>query len=549
MAGILIAAAAVAAYGVLGIRKHIPMSGGYFQGIVTATLILGVLMAAVIGYLLFYRKAKIEKIYPAAALFLAVMTFLALPTYSKPDEPQHFATAYELSNRMLGYDIGEGEYWFIVFQRQCDREYTGTELSVEQYNRFGETYLTDAAGLEVENYFDNLSTGQIIPYLVPALGITLGRIFHLGFGGIAALGTLFSAVFFILMTTYALHKLPFGKRMLFVIALLPMTLQQANSFSYDCSLIAAGIVVTALALRWRCAYSANMGGAETGPVSGGKYAPAGIPLSEWLMLTMSAVLLVSVKGGIYVPLLLLPVSALAFRNREGRTEERDRESAKPGERKRTGLLLYGIFAAILVTVIILWLSLGGAERIGDFLVRRHYVEWADAYGFSVMDYLTHPIDTLKILANTAIEKGGYYITTLLGGLLGWIDITISRKVMLLVALLLMLSLVRTKEDEAVFIKDPRCFGGGSRILLVVISGGICLFCVLSMLVYWTPMFSDVVEGAQGRYFLPVLPALLFGVGFWKKPVFRRSTDRLIAAVMPLVDFAVMLCIYINIVQK
>lgn len=69
MAGILIAAAAVAAYGVLGIRKHIPMSGGYFQGIVTATLILGVLMAAVIGYLLFYRKAKIEKIYPVAALF------------------------------------------------------------------------------------------------------------------------------------------------------------------------------------------------------------------------------------------------------------------------------------------------------------------------------------------------------------------------------------------------------------------------------------------------------------------------------------------------
>lgn len=116
---------------------------------------------------------------------------------------------------------------------------------------------------------------------------------------------------------------------------------------------------------------------------------------------------------------------LSGTEREG--QRRETESAKPGERKRTGLLLYGIFAAILVTVIILWLSLGGAERIGDFLVRRHYVEWADAYGFSVMDYLTHPIDTLKILANTAIEKGGYYITTLLGGLLGWIDITISRK--------------------------------------------------------------------------------------------------------------------------
>ena len=532
MAGILMAAAAVAAYGVLGIWRHAPGWGDYFHGIVIVTLVLGLLMAAGIGYLLIYRKTKIEKIYPMAALFLAVMTFLALPTYSKPDEPQHFETAYELSNRMLGEAVGEGEYWFIINQRQCDHAYDGTALSVEQYNQFGDSYFTDQDGLRIDSFFDNISTKEILPYIIPALGISLGRILHLGFGGIAALGTLFSAAFFILMITYAMHKLPFGKRTLFVIALLPMTLQQANSFSYDCSLIAAGVVVTALALHW-------------------KYYSGRIHVSEVVMLVSAAVLLLFVKGGIYAPLLLFPILVVL--------------KEKCGKRER----ILTVVAALLVAVIMIFslLAFDGGERIADFLALRHYVVWAEAYGFSVWDYLTHPVYTLKILTYTAVHKGGYYILTMLGGLLGWIDITISKKVMLLVVLLLLLSLVRTKEDElpggkgllpdrggrasegALVYRVGRSMSRGSRILMVVISAGVCMMCILSMLVYWTPMFSAAVEGAQGRYFLPVLLPLLLGIGLWKKPALPHSTDGWIAAAMPIVDFAVILCIYINIITK
>lgn len=521
MAGILVAAAAVAAYGVLGIWKHVPKAADYFHGIVILTLILGILMACIIGFLVIFRGVKLEKIYPVAALFLAIMTFLALPTYAKPDEPQHFETAYELSNRMLGVETVDGFFGFVIHRRQCDMDYSGAELSVEQYNRFGQTYVTDEEGLSLVECYDNISTKEILPYVVPALGIALGRILHLGFGGIAALGTLFSSLFFILMITYALHKIPYGKRMLFVVALLPMTLQQANSFSYDCSLIAAGVVVTALALRWRYQAACK---------------------SEIMIMAFSALLLLSVKGAIYSPLLLCPLLAVMMRLHEYR---RGGKESVSGLRKKVCIC---VLAAVIVAVaaVAFWL-LGGAERTGDFLARRYYIEWADAYGFSVMDYLTHPLETVQILWNTVLQKGGYYIITALGGLLGWIDITISRKVMLIIAFLLMLSLIRTKDDCTE--KEEDLLQTGERCVSVLISLGVCILCVLSMLVYWTPMFSETVEGAQGRYFLPVLPVLLLGIGFWKKPVIRHSLDGFFAAAMPLADFAVILCIYINIVTK
>ena len=73
--------------------------------------------------------------------------------------------------------------------------------------------------------------------------------------------------------------------------------------------------------------------------------------------------------------------------------------------------------------------------------------------------------------------------------------------------------------------------------------------VLGMLFYWTPMFSPVVEGVQGRYFIPPLLAALLAVGFWKRPLWKRSVGNLFAVGMPLLDFAVIICIYINIITK
>ena len=65
----------------------------------------------------------------------------------------------------------------------------------------------------------------------------------------------------------------------------------------------------------------------------------------------------------------------------------------------------------------------------------------------------------------------------------------------------------------------------------------------------TPINDPVINGVQGRYFIPPLLAALLAVGFWKRPLWKRSVGNLFAVGMPLLDFAVIICIYINIITK
>lgn len=534
MGGVVIAAA-LAVYGAVTVWRIVPGIGDYFHGIVLATLALGILMTMVLGWLCFFRRVKIEKAYPVAALFLAVMTFLALPTYSKPDEQLHFETAYELSNRMVGEEVYTDEWRFLLSMRACDNEYTGTGLSVEQYNWFGSLYTTNEQGEQTDDYIRNHSSGDILAYLIPAAGITVGRWFHLGFSGVAAMGTLFQTVFFILMITYAMHKLPFGKRTLFVIALLPMTLQQACSFSYDSVLISAGSVATSLAVCWaekiRAAEQREKEelSVKTGILARTVFGVVAVP--EAALFALSTILLLSVKAGIYVLLVLLPIfSCFSW------------QKFKTWMKARNHRLIFAGILALLAAAVVFLLIFGGVGQRLTTLNVRPYVAWADAYGFSVAEYITHPFYTLKVLAHTCVEKGPYYVQTLLGGLLGWLDITISSKVLLLVLLFLLLSLVRSPEEKQVLKRS-------GRIGFLLTAMAIVLLSVLGMLFYWTPMFSPVVEGVQGRYFLPPLLAALLAVGFWKRPVWKRPVDDLFVLGMSLLDFAVIICIYINIITK
>lgn len=515
--GILMIAIALAVYGGITIFRIVPWQTDYFHGMVVACLFLGVVMIGIVGYLLIYGRWEIWRIYPVVGFLMATMIFLALPTYSKPDEISHFDTAYELSNRFMNIDVGEGFFRFLIIRRECDTQYSYTELSVEQYNRFGALYLANQRGTDLVCLPNNQSSGEIVAYVVAALGITIGRGLHLGFAGIAALGTLFQTVFFLLAITYAMYKLPFGRRILFVVALLPMTLQQANSFSYDNALIASAVVVTSLSLHWCYGSSKRKEGLHLGCAT----------LGEVVVFVVAALLLLFTKSGVYAPVLLLP---LLMQIPKGWT--------RTGKGKA---ILVGIPVILFLVILILGIT-GTWEQIVAALSYHPYIAWADAYGFSPWDYLRNPGYVLRIFLSTLWDKTPYYVIGLLGGLLGWIDITISNKVMVVLSMVLLLSLVRTSEEKEQMRRKDRGYLIGTALL-------IDLLCIAAMLLYWTPMFSETVEGVQGRYFLPTLPALLMGIGFWKQPAWKRSVDGFVIAAMPIIDFAVILCIYINVITK
>ena len=106
-----------------------------------------------------------------------------------------------------------------------------------------------------------------------------------------------------------------------------------------------------------------------------------------------------------------------------------------------------------------------------------------------------------MIVNTILDKGGFYMESLIGYKLGWVEIETSEMLVVLFLFLLFLSILTTRE-EAVWINSVQ------RGIMIISCLGCTGFIVLGMLLSWTPVGHVSVEGVQGRYFLPFLLILL-----------------------------------------
>ena len=108
---------------------------------------------------------------------------------------------------------------------------------------------------------------------------------------------------------------------------------------------------------------------------------------------------------------------------------------------------------------------------------------------------------LRLLINTLVQKGDFYVTSLLGKELGWFEIPINLTIIAAFLVLLLLSSLK-KQDE------PQSIKLGGKLWMAFLCAGVFLIVELGMFTGWTPLGFSTIEGVQGRYFLPILPLLL-----------------------------------------
>ena len=123
----------------------------------------------------------------------------------------------------------------------------------------------------------------------------------------------------------------------------------------------------------------------------------------------------------------------------------------------------------------------------------------DAICYTPGYILTHPADTLRLLVNSVIQNGDHYIRTLVGGSLGYYTMDLAWGWVTALYLLLAWAALPAKGEAL-----P---GRRARAALLVLGGLCCALSVAGCLT-WTPTYSETLYGLQGRYFLPVLPAML-----------------------------------------
>ena len=165
------------------------------------------------------EKITVEKIFAILITIFASITFVIQPLFSVPDEGTHYANAYGIF-----HNDTKNDNYFAAYRYPNNIDFYRDHKFAKSYTEKGD-YTQDKLALNF--------TSTSVQYLPAAVGMLLGQWIYPSTGVILSFGRLFNLIFYALAIYFAIKKAKFGQWMMAAVALLPMSVQQAVSVSYD----------------------------------------------------------------------------------------------------------------------------------------------------------------------------------------------------------------------------------------------------------------------------------------------------------------------------
>lgn len=519
IAGILCLAAA-AAWHSLDVKTGIQATCASWQ--MGQYLLLSALvaaLAAVCGY--FLLEKNIPWSFPKLAVLMAgglgVLYLFVLPPLSAPDEISHYVSAYRLSSQLIGQPqrdrygrvlLRAQDAWVedldgdFIYEPDEDGNLQVTEESHEQAVKLGETldestyelfhalgingqYAPErideiqAQGAYVSSTYPPVTTTPLA-YVPQAIGISAARLLGLNTVCLLYFGRLCNLLFFIGMLYLAVKRIPFGKEVLLGVALLPMTLHLAASFSYDVMILGCMFLLTAVCLD--LAFEAEQ-----------------VRIRDVVLLAVLAAVAGPCKM-VYAPMLglclLVPV------------------------RKFGGARNWFVSAFVVAGAWAVSMYLVNSQVITTYATATEadsYVAWAEEAGFSMNLLIHNPVLLVRMFYQTLVWNAKDMHITMIGGWLGNLDQVLDVPYLVVWILTLCLIGLALKIPAEQIRMNLR-----QRFWVGVLAAACAGLTMLSMLIAWTPLSSRVILGVQGRYFLPFLPVLLLAL---KNPTVVLTKDK------------------------
>ena len=443
---------------------------------------LAVCVAAAVSLTVWVRPRP-EIAWAVPALLFGVGFLFLITPLSPPDEEYHYRACLVLSNFLLG----RGREPLLVPAGYLDfTGFTGHWNTLSGWERVLADFAAPLAPEGDALAWGEVPGGYLLTYLPQTLFLTLARGLRLGFVPAFLLGRLGNLLFFTGCTYHAVRLSPRYKTALGVTALLPMTLQQAASWSYDAAINGLALLYTAA--LFRCLL-------EKGPLPRGDF---------WRLLLLGA-LLAPAKGA-YAPLLLLAALLPA-----GRFSSQGKKWGAALSVILTGVLLAALF------------QLSAAEKVRDTVLN-----WEGKPNYTLAFALQHPGETARIFARTLRFRLWLWVRTALGSHLSGLTLPLRRSTVWALAAVTLLSGGGLGEREARLRLSW-------RLGFLAAAGLVVLAFMGAMFLWWTSEGRPVIEGVQGRYFLPVAPLTVaaLGVPFRRK----RETERLFPPAMAALNAA------------
>lgn len=432
-----------------------------------AAMIYLLLLGTYLGFAVF--RAKPETVFLFAGGILAVLYLLLIPPLAVPDEEDHIVEAYYYSNILMGRENAQNDNTLLDAEEARAMKIFQATPSLSEYDDLRtELFRTERKeGVSEAGRFFNYSPA--ITYLPGILSLTLGRL--LGLNGVLVLylGRLCYIGWYLFMMYWFIRLMPFGKAAAFTIAILPMTIQQCCSYSYDAVVIAVAFIY--LAILFQLLYKEQ-------------------PIQKWqiVVYTLCIFILSMAKGGTYLSLclltLLIPVSRFTGKKRKWQ---------------------FVICEGTLSLVTFIWNTMSYVLFVAAPTAEQAAGTYLGAEARGAAGLLADPMGFLTLALRTFFRSGDGFVETMLGMQLGWLNIEVSRFVvygMLLLMIIAVLQIENVDGQKNIIVTNGQ---KGFYFFASAVSVGIVM---ASMFMSWTPKDAVGIEGVQGRYFLPLLPILL-----------------------------------------
>lgn len=439
----------------------------YATIIFTVAIIAITIISILALYLLMFKNIKFEKLFVCTVLVLGLAYVFVIPMYRGHDEHAHFFKAYEISTGVFNTPIiNEHSITTIpsAFFDVLHEDYNTEERYINA------TYYDDvirSAGVEVDEENTITVGGEYmavyspLPYIPQALTIRIMSLFTDNLLIIFYMTRIVNLLVSVFLLYLAIKIIPFGKNIIFFIAIIPTTLSQIASVSPDALTITSSILFVAYLLKLI-------------------FGKDKITIKNIITLAVIGTVLGLCKI-VYVPLafltLLIP--------KEKYNKKRDR------------VLMCVLAVALPILANLAWLGVASTHLS---LIDNNK---SDAQKLNI---LSNPIEYLRICFYTLYHDFDLYLMQLFGGFMEHIEMVHVGWINVIAYIIIFIIIVLFDKD----IKDK--LDKKMKITISIVLFIICGLIYTSIYMQWSTLKNYYINGVQGRYFVELLLPFMLVLG-------------------------------------
>lgn len=386
---------------------------------------------------------------------MTITMMIFMPVGRAYDELRHFTRSYEIANGGFLSQVIDGEVQSEL-PVAISKLYNDVGWKEITYNDIKDN-ITKKVNKEdmIKTEMKNTAIYSPVQYFPQAAGIFIANLVTDNVFILAYSARVFNMLLSLLLVYLAIRIIPFGKKIILILSMLPIVLEGFSSMSPDALTISISTLFVAYILKI---------------IYNKEECKLGLK-EKTIMLIMS--LVIALCKIVYLPIvgmiLLIP-----------------KERYKSNKEK----ILYIIFVLGLAIILSLtWLVIAN-----NYLA----VSSGGESGEKIINIIKNPLHFIKQFVYTVNYNRQKYMFTLFGSKLTWSENAKTYFIVPFIYFLLFLhESIASKENKEKFTKFQYIIMGVEVIAVIGL-----IF--TSLYIQWTSATANVIEGVQGRYFVPIM---------------------------------------------